>query len=196
MLGAKIGKRVFDDGASFPEKSFVTVGDHATLNLSSGVQTHSQEDGAFKSAKSVVGAGVTLGVASFVHYGVSIGDGAVLAADSFLMKGEQVPAGEYWSGNPAQPADPFLEFDAAVLAPTPEPARVGHRLVVFLYTLALAVGGVFLLAEPGWDLAFRGVGVGAIVVAAGLDARLLARRRRPALAAADEFDAGPIDICT
>ena len=37
-----------------------------------------------------------------VHYGVSMGDGAVLAADSFLMKGEQVPPHAYWGGNPAE----------------------------------------------------------------------------------------------
>ena len=38
-----------------------------------------------------------------VHYGVTMGDGAVLAADSFLMKGEQIPAHESWGGNPARP---------------------------------------------------------------------------------------------
>ena len=44
---------------------------------------------------------MTLGVGAFVHYGVVIGDGAVLAPDSFLMKGEEVPADELWGGNPA-----------------------------------------------------------------------------------------------
>ena len=32
---------------------------------------------------------------------MTIGDGAVLAPDSFLMKGEEVPADERWGGNPA-----------------------------------------------------------------------------------------------
>jgi non-ribosomal peptide synthetase-like protein len=203
LLGARIGKRVFDDGASFPEKSFVTVGDYATLNASSGAQTHSQEDGAFKSAKTVIGAGVTLGVASFVHYGVTIGDGAVLAADSFLMKGEQVPAGEYWAGNPAQPADPFTDLDESEprgqllrVAPSPRPvpptrAPRGAGVLLFLYSLALLSGAAFLLAEPGWDLAWRGVGVAAVVVAAGLDATLLKRRRSTKLAAST--DRLPID---
>jgi hypothetical protein len=31
-----------------------------------------------------------------------MGEGAVLAADSFLMKGEEVPAGARWGGNPAR----------------------------------------------------------------------------------------------
>ena len=45
--------------------------------------------------------GVALGVGAFVHYGVTMGDGAMLAPDSFLMKGEAVPPGAHWAGNPA-----------------------------------------------------------------------------------------------
>jgi acetyltransferase-like isoleucine patch superfamily enzyme len=37
-----------------------------------------------------------------VHYDVTMGDGSVLAADSFLMKGEYVPPGARWGGNPAR----------------------------------------------------------------------------------------------
>ena len=32
---------------------------------------------------------------------MTIGDGAELTTDCFLMKGEQVPAGARWGGNPA-----------------------------------------------------------------------------------------------
>jgi acetyltransferase-like isoleucine patch superfamily enzyme len=38
-----------------------------------------------------------------VHYGVTMGDGVVLAPDSFLMKGEEVPPNAEWGGNPAAP---------------------------------------------------------------------------------------------
>ena len=31
-----------------------------------------------------------------------MGDGAVLGADSFLMKGEEMPADALWGGNPAR----------------------------------------------------------------------------------------------
>ena len=101
MLGAKIGKRVFDDGCTFTERRFVTIGDRCTLNAGSVVQCHSQEDGAFKSDRSAIGAGTTLGVGAFVHYGVTIGPGGLLEPDSFLMKGSDVPAGSWWGGNPA-----------------------------------------------------------------------------------------------
>ena len=90
-MGARIGRRVFDDGGCLTERTFTTIGDDCTLNAGSVLQCHSQEDGGFKSDRTVLGAGCTLGVNAFVHYGVTMGDGAVLATDSFLMKGEEVP---------------------------------------------------------------------------------------------------------
>jgi non-ribosomal peptide synthetase-like protein len=102
MLGVRLGRRVFDDGCGLTEKTIVSIGDDATLNAGSIIQCHSQEDGAFKSDWTTVGAGTTLGVGAFVHYGVTIGDGAVLLADSFLMKGEEIPPGAQWGGNPAR----------------------------------------------------------------------------------------------
>ena len=44
--------------------------------------------------------GCTVGTGAFVHYGVTMGDGAVLDADSFLMKGEHVRAGARGGGQP------------------------------------------------------------------------------------------------
>ncbi|MFF3689685.1 Pls/PosA family non-ribosomal peptide synthetase [Streptomyces sp. NPDC002187] len=102
LLGARIGKRVFDDGCFLPERTLVTIGDDSTLNANTVIQCHSQEDGAFKSDRSALGARSTLGVGAFVHYGVTIGDGALLAPDSFLMKGEEIPPNAEWGGNPAR----------------------------------------------------------------------------------------------
>ncbi|WP_274912028.1 Pls/PosA family non-ribosomal peptide synthetase [Streptomyces sp. WZ-12] len=104
LLGVRIGRRVFDDGCYFTERTLTAVGDDCTLNASSRIQCHSQEDGTFKSDRSTLGAGCTLGVGALVHYGVTMGDGAVLAADSFLMKGEDVPPRALWLGNPAADA--------------------------------------------------------------------------------------------
>ncbi len=101
LLGVRIGKKVFDDGCAIPEKTLVTIGDHCTINAGTMIQCHSQEDGAFKSDSIVLGSGCTVGIGAVVHYGISMGEGAVLAPDSFLMKGEQVPPHAYWGGNPA-----------------------------------------------------------------------------------------------
>lgn len=84
----------------------VTIGDHCTLNAGSVVQCHSQEDGAFKSDTTTLGSDCTVGVGALVHYGVTLGDGAALAPDSFVMKGETVPRYAYWGGNPARQIGP------------------------------------------------------------------------------------------
>jgi len=101
-MGARVGHRVFNDGCGTPERALVRIGDDNTLNEMSEIQCHSQEDGTFKSDYSTLGSNVTLGTVSHVHYGVMIGDGAELTTRCFLMKGEQVPAGALWGGNPAQ----------------------------------------------------------------------------------------------
>ncbi|MFE9169670.1 Pls/PosA family non-ribosomal peptide synthetase [Streptomyces kebangsaanensis] len=104
LMGVRVGRRVFDDGCYITERTLATLGDDCTLNVGSKIQCHSQEDGTFKSDRTTLGADCTLGVGAHVHYGVTMGDGAVLAPDSFLMKGEEVPARAEWGGNPAAPA--------------------------------------------------------------------------------------------
>jgi non-ribosomal peptide synthetase-like protein len=101
-LGVRVGRRLFDDGCGIPEKTLVTIGDDCILNAGTVIQCHSLEDGTFKSDRVAIGPGCTLGIKAFVHYGVNIGEGAVLEADSFLMKGEEVLPWARWRGNPAR----------------------------------------------------------------------------------------------
>ncbi|MET7996741.1 Pls/PosA family non-ribosomal peptide synthetase [Amycolatopsis sp. NPDC005232] len=122
LLGVRVGKRLFDDGSTIPEKTLVTLGDDVLLNAGSVIQCHSLEDGTFKSDYTTLGDGVVVGMGAFVHYGVTMGDGSVLEADGFLMKGEETAPFTRWSGNPA------TETRAA----TPEaqlrhPPRLGDR---------------------------------------------------------------------
>ena len=102
LIGVRIGRRVFDDGVYISEPTLTAVGDECVLNQRSKIQCDSQEDGTYKSGRTTLGAGCTVGVGAFVHYGVTMGDGSVLAADAFLMKGEHVPPGARWGGNPAR----------------------------------------------------------------------------------------------
>src|SRR6266702_816098 len=102
LMGVRIGKRVFDDGAHISDPPLTAIGDESVLNYRSKVQCHSQEEGTFKCDRTTIGARCTLGVGAFVLYGVTVGDGSVLGADSFLMKGEDVPARAQWGGNPAR----------------------------------------------------------------------------------------------
>jgi len=77
------------------------VGSYCTLAAGSIIQCHSLEDGAFKSDYTIIAAGSNVGSVAFVHYGVTMGENSALDADSFLMKGEHVPPGSRWGGNPA-----------------------------------------------------------------------------------------------
>ena len=102
LLGVRLGRRVFDDGCRFFDKSLIEVGDYANLNEGSTFQGHSLEEGVFKSDTIKIGSKCSIGCAAFVHYGVTMGDNVVLDPDSFLMKGEIVDADTVWRGNPAR----------------------------------------------------------------------------------------------
>ncbi|MFJ7072056.1 Pls/PosA family non-ribosomal peptide synthetase [Streptomyces sp. NPDC098781] len=125
LLGVRIGRMVFDDGCFLTERAMTAIGDGCTLNFGSVVQCHSQEDGAFKSDRSTVGSRCTLGVGAFVHYGVTVGDGAVLGPDSFLMKGEVVPQQASWGGNPAVPIRPDGEDELPIRPDGEDERRLG-----------------------------------------------------------------------
>jgi non-ribosomal peptide synthetase-like protein len=102
LIGVRFGKRVFDDGVFISEPTLTVIGDECALNQQSIIQCDSQEDGTYKSGRATIGARCTIGVGAFVHYDVTMEDGSALAADSFLMKGETIPAGTRWGGNPAR----------------------------------------------------------------------------------------------
>ncbi|MGE0038792.1 MAG: Pls/PosA family non-ribosomal peptide synthetase [Xanthobacteraceae bacterium] len=102
LLGVRLGKRVFDDGARFHDKTLIEVGDYVTLNEGCVIQCHSLEEGVFKCDAVRIGNGCTLGSAAFVHYGVTMGENVVLDLDSFLMKGETPDPNSVWRGNPAK----------------------------------------------------------------------------------------------
>jgi non-ribosomal peptide synthetase-like protein len=114
-LGVRIGHKVFDDGCAIPEKSLITLGSEAILNAGSTIQAHSLEDGVFKSDRITIGSTATIGPRAFVHYGTTVHERAVLEADAFLMKGEEVGRAEQWWGNPAAARlQPHLEQSRAV----------------------------------------------------------------------------------
>jgi non-ribosomal peptide synthetase-like protein len=102
LLGVKVGRKLYDDGIGIPEKMLVSIGDNCTIGQSVTIQGHSLEDGAFKSDHIRIGNGCTIGRNCYVHYGVVMEDNVVIECDSFLMKGEHVPANSTWRGNPAR----------------------------------------------------------------------------------------------
>lgn len=126
LLGVRMGRMVFDDGCAITEKGLVEIGDQCCLNEATSLQSHSLEDGLFKSDHIRLADRCTLGPAAFVNYGARISADATLLADSFLMKGSVMGRGQTWCGNPAR-ADilrPIPTGSAAERATT-EPAHHG-----------------------------------------------------------------------
>lgn len=128
LMGVRVGRGLFDDGCFIPERGFVSIGDDCTFNVGSSLQSHSQEDGAFKSDHITIGSRCTIGTGSLVHYGVSVGDDVELGPDSFVMKGEEVPDGALWAGNPAN----------AISKDHPRPAPATASTVTTASTLTTA----------------------------------------------------------
>ncbi len=102
LLGVKIGKKVFDDGCGMSEKTLVEIGDYCTLNERSFLQSHSLEEGVFKSDFITLDKGCTVGTDALVHYGVKANESVVIDAESFVMKGEVAKPHTRWRGNPAK----------------------------------------------------------------------------------------------
>ncbi|SON56778.1 Linear gramicidin synthase subunit D [Hartmannibacter diazotrophicus] len=130
LLGVRIGKMVFDDGANLFDKTLLTIGDLTNLNAGCILQAHSLEEGLFKSDQVRIGSNCTIASSAFVHYGVSMGDGTMLGPNAFLMKGEQPDPGSIWIGNPARVVNAANAARAETAQPpAPEEAPSAPSLV-------------------------------------------------------------------
>ncbi len=99
-LGAKIGRGVWCETYWLPEADLVTVGDGAVINRGCVVQTHLFHDRVMQLDTVVVAAGGTLGPHSVILPAASIEAHAVVGPASLVLRGETVPGGSQWSGNP------------------------------------------------------------------------------------------------
>ena len=106
LLGARIGRRVYIGSTGFLEFDLVEIGDRSVLNRGCILQTHLFEDRIMKASRLRIGADCEIGTQSIVLYDAEMQDGARLAALPLLMKGEILPAGTKWMGNPLAAADP------------------------------------------------------------------------------------------
>ncbi|WP_198410800.1 Pls/PosA family non-ribosomal peptide synthetase [Microbacterium halophytorum] len=102
-LGAKIGAGVWCESYWLPEPDLVRLGDGATVNRGCVVQTHLFHDRIMSMDTVELGPGATLGPHSVILPAASIGDHATVGPASLVMRGEGVPVGSRWSGNPIGP---------------------------------------------------------------------------------------------
>jgi non-ribosomal peptide synthetase-like protein len=102
LLGARVGRRTYIDTTDFSEYDLAYIGDEAALNADCTIQTHLFEDRVMKMATVHVGSRCSVGTGSLVLYDTLMEEGSCLGPLSLLMKGEVLPAGTKWQGNPAR----------------------------------------------------------------------------------------------
>lgn len=102
-LGAKIGHGVWCESYWLPEADLVTLGDGSTVNRGCVVQTHLFHDRIMAIDTVTLEAGSTMGPHGVILPQASLGSGATVGPASLVMRGEAVPAGSYWMGNPVSP---------------------------------------------------------------------------------------------
>ncbi|GAB3595771.1 Pls/PosA family non-ribosomal peptide synthetase [Microbacterium tumbae] len=102
-LGARIGTGVWTDSYWLPEPDLVHLGDGATVNRGCVVQTHLFHDRVMSIDTVTLESGATLGPHSVVLPAATIAADATVGPASLVMRGETVPTGSRWSGNPIGP---------------------------------------------------------------------------------------------
>jgi non-ribosomal peptide synthetase-like protein len=102
-LGARVGRGVWCETYWWPEPDLVVVGDGATVNRGCVVQTHLFHDRILSMDEVRLDAGATLGPHGVVLPAARIGRHARVGPGSLVMRGERVPEGTSWVGNPIGP---------------------------------------------------------------------------------------------
>ncbi|MFJ9903804.1 Pls/PosA family non-ribosomal peptide synthetase [Streptomyces sp. NPDC101152] len=99
-LGARVGRGVWCDTYWLPETDLVGLGDGVSVNRGCVLQTHLFHDRIMRMDTVRLAAGASLGPHSIALPGTTVGTGASVAAASLVMRGETVPDGTRWAGNP------------------------------------------------------------------------------------------------
>lgn len=102
-LGARIGRGTWCETYWLPEADLVRVGDGASVGRGCVLQTHLFHDRIMSMDTVSVGSGATLGPHSVVLPAASLGRGSVVGPSSLVLRGDEVPAGSLWTGNPIAP---------------------------------------------------------------------------------------------
>ncbi|GAA2000588.1 Pls/PosA family non-ribosomal peptide synthetase [Nocardioides kribbensis] len=102
-MGSTVGRGVWCETYWLPEADLVELGDGATVNQGSVVQTHLFHDRLLATDRVRVRRGGTLGPNSVILPAASIGRHATVGPVSLVMRGESVPDKTIWIGNPIGP---------------------------------------------------------------------------------------------
>ena len=135
MLGAKVGDRAHIGSSIIDAPDLVSIGEDAIISDYALLATSSVERGLLHLGRADIGDRAWLGAMCVMGRDSRIEADGVLEDLSALSAGATLPAGERWSGSPAQPRGP---------APEREPWPHVSRLKRFLVTAGLAIAAFLL----------------------------------------------------
>ena len=102
-MGARIGRGVWCESYWLPEADLVSLGDGACVNTGCVVQTHLFHDRVMSLDAVTLADGATLGSHGVVLPAATIGASTTVGPASLVLRGDTLPDGTRWTGNPVAP---------------------------------------------------------------------------------------------
>ena len=103
LLGSHIGRGVWCESYWLPEADLISLGRGSAVNRGCVVQTHLFHDRIMQIDAVDLEDGATLGPHCVTLPASSIGAGSTVGPASLVMRGDRIPAGTRWQGNPISP---------------------------------------------------------------------------------------------
>ncbi|MBV7295940.1 AMP-binding protein [Corynebacterium sp. TAE3-ERU12] len=104
LLGADIGRGVWLESYWLPETDLCHIGDGASVGPGVVVQTHLFQDRVMSLDRVDIAAGASLGPHSVALPAAELGQSCTVGPGSLVQRGDHVPAGTRWQGNPIEPS--------------------------------------------------------------------------------------------
>ncbi|WP_072041952.1 Pls/PosA family non-ribosomal peptide synthetase [Nigerium massiliense] len=112
-MGATIGTGCHIGSAQIPLPSMVTLGDNVTIGYETHLRASEIAEGRLHIGRIVIGDTASIGANCALAGPCTVRDRSVMRAQSLLLAGESIPAGEVWAGSPAakikQANDPVID---------------------------------------------------------------------------------------
>ncbi|AKT51497.1 Pls/PosA family non-ribosomal peptide synthetase [Arsenicicoccus sp. oral taxon 190] len=103
LLGATIGRGVWCESYWLPEADLVTLRDGVSVNRGCVLQTHLFHDRIMQMDTVTLEHGSTMGPHGVILPAAGLGRATTVGPASLVLRGEQVPDGTRWIGNPVAP---------------------------------------------------------------------------------------------
>lgn len=105
LMGCSVGRSVWCETWWLPEFDLIEIGDRATINRGTVLQTHLFHDRVMALEPVTAESGSTLAPNSFMLPGSSMGARTTVLPGSLILRQDAIPADSIWAGNPVSHVD-------------------------------------------------------------------------------------------